>query len=120
MQIKEFHIGGMGAFDNCCALILNDLKKIHSDIKIVLVLAYLNGGSSCDDRSKLYDESIYPPLEKVPLRFAISKRNEWMVKNSNFVLFYVNWSWGGAFKTMEMAKKSKVNYENIGELEFSK
>ena len=45
----------------------------------------------------LYDESIYPPIENVPPKFAIAKRNEWMMTNADFIIVYVKYNRGGAF-----------------------
>ena len=53
----------------------------------------------------LYDEAIYPPLEDVLPRFAIVKRNEWMVRQADLVLAYVVVSFGGAAKTLEYARR---------------
>ena len=61
----------------------------------------------------LYDSSIYPPIEKVPPKFAISKRNEWMITNSDLIIAYVNHNYGGAYKTLEIAKRRKKKIINI-------
>ena len=53
------------------------------------------------------------PLEKVPRRYAIVKRNEWMVDHSDTVVSYVTHGWGGAAKTLAYAKrrhKTILNY----------
>ena len=41
-----------------------------------------------------YDSTVYPPLENVPHRFAISHRNRWMVENADVVVAYVLHDWG--------------------------
>ena len=56
-----------------------------------------------------YDETLYPRLESVPRRFAISRRNEWMVQESDAVVAYVTHGWGGAAKTLEHARRKKKN-----------
>ena len=63
-----------------------------------------------------YDGIIYPPLENVPPRFCISRRNEWMVDEANLVIAFVKYSWGGAAKTLEYAKRKKVKSFNLAEL----
>ena len=55
----------------------------------------------------LYDDVLYPPLETTPYRLAIVKRNEWMVSQSDLVIAYVLYSWGGAARTLEYAEKRK-------------
>lgn len=98
-----FYLGGYGDFDHLAASVLRELKKTHTHIKLVLVLAYLNR----DANTSGYDCSIYPELESVPLRFAISKRNEYMVNMSDAVVAYVTHSWGGAAKTLQYARRKK-------------
>ena len=52
-----------------------------------------------------YDSTVYPPLETVPRRFAISHRNRWMVEASDVVVAYVLHDWGGAATTLRYAKQ---------------
>lgn len=54
----------------------------------------------------MFDSSVYPNIEKVPKRFAILKRNEWLINNSDFLIAYVH-RLGGAHKTLEYAQKKK-------------
>jgi len=114
-QIKngcsEFYLGGYGRFDIMAANILKKLKGTY-DIKSFLILAYLNKKYD----ASLYDGTIYPPLEYVPKKFAIIKRNEWMVNNSDIVIAYVGHSWGGAAKTLDYAIKRKKHIINIAEI----
>ena len=100
---KEFMLGGYGRFDFLCAEVLRDLKKQHPHIRLILVLPYLNSSMLTDG----YDETVYPPLESVPKRFAISRRNEWMVCESDVVVAYVIRGFGGAAKTLEYARRKK-------------
>ena len=72
----EFFLGGYGRFAFMCASALRDMKKAHPSIQLVLELPYLNSTMLTEG----YDETVYPPLESVPKRFAISRRNEWMVR----------------------------------------
>ncbi len=99
----EFYLGGYGGFDHMCAAVLHKLKKEHAHIRLILVLPYLNSGMSADG----YDETLYPPLESVPKRYAISRRNEWMARESDAIIAYVTHSWGGAAKTLEYARSKK-------------
>ena len=54
-----FLLGGYGAFDLMAAQIVHELKAEFPDIESTLVLAYL----STDVDLRLYDNSLYPPLE---------------------------------------------------------
>ena len=66
-------------------------------------LTYLDSALSREG----YDETVYPPLESVPRRYAILRRNEWMVRRSDVIVAYVLHSWGGAAKTLDYARKKK-------------
>lgn len=98
-----FYLGGYGAFDSLAAAVLHELKKTYQHIQILLVLAYLNRNIDVSG----YDYTFYPELENVPLRFAISQRNERMVEMADVVVAYVTHDWGGAAKTLEYAKRKR-------------
>ena len=98
-----FYLGGYGVFDGLAASALRKQKKTYPHIELILVLAYLNREI---DASR-YDGTTYPPLEKVPPRYAIVKRNEWMVCESDVVISGVTHSWGGAARTLEFAQQKK-------------
>lgn len=98
-----FYLGGYGAFDRLAASVIREVKAGHNNVKAVLILPYLN--SSIDATG--YDYTVYPPLESVPLRFAISKRNQWMAEQADVVVAYVTHGWGGAAKTLEYARRKK-------------
>ena len=98
-----FYFGGYGSFDSLAATVLRELKKTYPHIQLVLVLAYLNRNTDTSG----YDSTLYPELEEVPPRFAISKRNERMVDLSDVVVAYVTHGWGGAAKTLEYAKRKR-------------
>ena len=98
-----FYLGGYGDFDSLAASVLREQKKRYSQIELVLVLAYLNTGRDTSG----YDSTVYPPLETVPRRFAISHRNRWMVESADVVVAYVLHDWGGAATTLRCAKQKK-------------
>ena len=68
------------------------------------------------ESSGICDTSIYPPIENVPLKFAISKRNEWMMTNADIIIAFVNRGYGGAYKSLQAAKRRKKKIINICEL----
>ena len=107
----EFYLGGYGAFDSLCASVLRELKSENDYIQLILVLPYLNSRIITDG----YDETIYPPLESVPKKFAILRRNEWMVQESDIVVAYVNHGWGGAAKTLQYARRKRKRIILYGE-----
>lgn len=98
-----FYLGGYGGFDRMALSVVNKAKEVHPGLKTILVLPYLDRSMDLD----AYDGSIYPPLEKVPRRYAISRRNRWMVDQANVVVTYVIHEWGGAATTLRFAEAKR-------------
>ena len=95
-----FYLGGYGAFDRLAASVVWSLKIPYPHIRSILVLPYLGGKMPCGQ----YDSTVFPPLETVPKRFAIVHRNRWMIQQSDAVLAYVLYGWGGAAATLAYAE----------------
>lgn len=78
----SFFVGCYGGFDKMSYdLAVRFKKEVDSTAKIVFVTPYL------DEKYLLYktevvpfDEVLYPPLENVPKRLSILKRNEYVVE----------------------------------------
>ena len=105
----EFLLGGYGGFDASAAFVVWELKKKYPSIRVTLVLAYLD---QTVDASK-YDGTLYPPLERVPRRYAIVKRNEYMVRVADIIVACVTHEWGGAARTLDYARRKRkviINY----------
>ena len=64
----------------------------------------------------LCDTSIYPPIENVPPKFAILKRNEWMMANADLIITYVKHNYGGAYRSLQVAKRKRKKIININDL----
>ena len=110
----KFYLGGYGDFDSLCLRTLRELKKEFQSIELIFITPYIDKNYSKLEFAKYhYDDVIFPPLESVPRKFAILKRNEWMVDSANLVIAYVKYSWSGAAKTLEYAKRKKVPIINI-------
>ena len=100
---NKFYLGGYGAFDDMAASVVWEQKATHPEITSVLVLPYLDRQVS----TARCDYTTYPPLENVPKRYAILRRNAWMVLNSDVVVAYVIHDWGGAATTLKFARRKK-------------
>ena len=93
---------------------LKDLKANFPEIELIFITPYLDKNYSKLEFAKYhYDDVIFPPIESVPRKFAILKRNELMVEESDLVIAYVMYSWGGAAKTLEYAKRKKKTIINL-------
>ena len=112
--ISKFYLGGYGDFDGLCLRTLRELKHDFLSIEILFITPYLDKNYSKLELTKYYyDDVIFPPIEIVPRKFAILKRNEWMVEQADLVIAYFKYSWGGAVKTLEYAKRKKKRIINI-------
>lgn len=112
-NISTFYVGTQGSFDKLAYDVLCDLESIYK-IEIYVVLAYLN--DNC--KNKYYDitKTIYPEeLTKTPLRFAIRKRNSYMINKSDYVICYMNDPFSNTFSNIKEALKKKKHIENLGE-----
>ena len=107
-NVTTFYSGGKGNFDWLCAYTVDELRKDYPFIKSYWVLSYMpkEKDEYTERISKIFDDTVYPDIENVPQRFAILKRNEWMINNSDFLIAYVH-RLGGARKTLEYAQKKK-------------
>ena len=114
------YLGGYGDFDAICAHACRELKREYSNIEVVYVMPRISPSEQTKIKEMqnrgLCDTSIYPPIENTPPKFAISKRNEWMVTRADVIIAYVNRSYGGAYKSLQAAKRRKKKIINICEL----
>lgn len=113
----SFYCGGYGDFDTLCAKVCHFIKQERNDCEIVFITPYITesqqGKINYLIKNNVYDSVIYPPLEKIPFKFAIRKRNEWMVDQADLVIAYVEYTSGGAYKTLCYAQKRKKHIINL-------
>ncbi len=120
-HVHEFWVGNYGRFDETSAHCVHELRKQNPDIKLFLVVPYITNKITSNE---LYYEKIYDGIltatisEKTPNKFKILQCNNYMVDNSDFLICFVEHSWGGASKTLEYAKKKKIKIINIAENRF--
>lgn len=121
-DVNEFWVGNYGHFDFIAAKAVWDFKNFCSfDIELNLVVPYLT--KKITDNKEFYD--VYDNIliadipENTPKRYQILKCNEYIIDNAQYLIAYVNNSFGGAFKTLAYAKrKSNIEIFNLGSLEY--
>ena len=107
-----FYVGNNGNFDAMVRKTLEALKDKYPHIRCIVVLAYMP--TTLDDIFSQYGETLFPEvLENTPPRFAISRRNRWMIEHSNTVVTYVTRTIGGAAQFKESAEKKDKRVINI-------
>ena len=107
-DVDTFYVGNHGQFDALVRRSLKELKKEYPKITYAVVLAYMPGKPS---EYEDYSDTMLPEgIETVHPRYAISWRNNWMLKQSDYVVTYITHSWGGAAK---FAKKADTLKKSI-------
>lgn len=111
---KNFYIGNHGNFDLMAKKSLQEIKLHYCDITYTVVLAYL---PAKPDEYTDYSDTVYPEdIENVPPRFAICRRNEWMIERSDVVITYVKHQYGGAAKYKQLAERKGKKVIELAEL----
>ena len=94
--------------------IMKELISEGKNVDYSVVLAYIPGQKYEFDLPDQYADTIYPDgLENVPQRFAICKRNDWMIDNSDTVICYVVNHFGGAYTYTEKTRRKGKRIINI-------
>ena len=108
----ELLLGGYGAFDRFAYHCAKKYKEGHPNVRLIFVTPYIDMVKrECEE----YDEIVYPPIESVPYKFAIIKRNEWMIDQAETVIAYVNRGYGGAARSVKYARRKYKRIVNIAD-----
>jgi len=110
--VTLFYVGGQGEFDSAVQRVLKKTQKKHPNIEWYEVLAYHPNGSA---ETKTHKTLLPEAAEIGPVRFALSRRNRWMVQQADYVICWVIHDWGGAAQFMQYALKQKKNVINLTE-----
>ena len=115
--VTEFTVGNQGQFDAMVCRCLRALQKTYPYIRYRVVLAYLPVGKTVADE---HAETVYPEgMETVPPRFAIQRRNRYLVETADVCLCYIDHTWGGAYGFVCMARQRGLKVINLGTVELS-
>ncbi len=99
-----FYVGHQGAFDAIVLQTLKWLSPVYPEISFDVVLAYMPFGR--DDPHIEHAETFFPDsLDDVPRRYAIDRRNRWMVEEADTVVTYAPRTFGGAAKFKALAER---------------
>ncbi len=101
--VDTFYVGNQGSFDAYVRSTLCQLKKQYPHIRYGVVLAYLPTARQTQQPD---DDTMFPEgLENIHPKFAIDRRNRWMLKQADFVICYVSRGWGGAAQYVDAARR---------------
>ena len=109
--VDMFYVGNQGQFDAMVRSTLRELKKVYPQTDYAVVLAYMPGKQTEYDD---YSDTMLPEgIEFVRPRYAISWRNNWMLRQSDYVVTYITHTWGGAVQFANKAIRQAKNVINI-------
>ena len=87
--VDMFYVGQQGAFDGIVRSVLKELVSVYPYISYAVVLERLPQKRDEFDTRDYSDTMLPEGIETVHLRFAISWRNKWMLKQSDYVETYI-------------------------------
>lgn len=116
-NVSCFWVGNYGDFDKYSATTIRELKNEYPYISLELIIPYLTKEIILsNDYSQKFDNILVAEMpENTPKKFQILKCNEYMVKKCDFLVCYVKRSYGGAYKTLEAARKNGLQIINLCE-----
>lgn len=110
--VDEFLVGHQGQFDGMVHNCLKSLQAQYPHIRYSVVLAYLPTEKS---EFEGFSDTMYPEgLENVHPKFAIERRNRFLIDSADICLSYVNHTFGGAYKFTRQAKCRGLTVINLG------
>jgi len=114
--VCEFLVGTHGEFDKMAYKVCLSLREIYPHIKISLVLTNLNLNKDDEYFYKSMNiERFSYEIEQFHYKQRITKSNEFMVDDVDFVIAYVDEdiNSSGAYKTLKYAKKKNKTIINL-------
>lgn len=113
-HVTMFYVGNQGRFDQIALKVLRILKSIELvDFDYAVVLAYMPAQQGFV--RYVSGETMLPEgIEEVHPKFAISWRNDWMIKHSDYVVTYIQHAWGGAAQYAAKAQRLGKKMVKLG------
>ena len=115
-QPADMYLGGYGSFDSFAYSCTRKYKENHPDCKLVYITPY----NSIEQQKKYneyeknrFDFVLYPELECVPPKYAISHRNRWISEKADIIIAYITHEYGGAYAMYLHAKRRNKLIFNI-------
>ncbi len=111
-KVDTFYVGNNGNFDYYAQCVLQELKNGGQDFNYYIILSYVDERAlSGNQAATLFPEE----LENCIPRFAVSKRNRWLIKNSSFLLAYSKHTLSNSSKWIAAAQKRGLEVINLAD-----
>lgn len=116
----RFLVGVRGQFDEMCSSAVRKVKREHKDkqITLVLVLPYFSQELNTNKEyyDQFYDDVVIPSeLADVHYKAVITKRNRWLIEQSDILIAFVYRNFGGAYTTINYAIKKEKRVINLAD-----
>ena len=109
--VDTFYVGNQGQFDGHVRKVLRQLANEYPHIRYAVVLAYMPGRKR---EYEDYSDTICPEgQEEVHPKYAIDRRNRWMLRQSQFVVCYLRYTYGGGARYVQMAQRQGKHVINL-------
>ena len=111
--VDMFYVGNQGQFDAIVRSVLQELKGKYPQINYTVVLAYMPRAQN--ENYDFSDTMLPEGIENIHPRYAISWRNKWMLRQSDYVVSYITHNWGSAVQFVNKARskgKTVINLAN--------
>lgn len=113
-EFVEFQIGRNGEFDVFVASCIKRLQKNFGDHNSAMTLVLPYPVADMEYFEDYYDSiSIPEEAGNAHPKGAITKRNQWLVDNSDLLIAYVRRETGGAATCLKMAEKAEIEIVRI-------
>ena len=109
-NVSAFYMGNNGSFDYMCQRALSELSKEYDHISYTIILSRIDEIAL----NKEQEHTVFPEeLEKVPYRFAISRRNDLLIKRGNIVVAFSKHKASNTYKLITKATKKGMRVINL-------
>ena len=112
----DFFLGEYGGFDRFAYNCARKYKDKHPDCRLIFITPYISPQyqkNQVEQNKKRFDLILYPELENVPPRYAISHRNKWIVGQADIIIAYIKQTYGGAYSMYRYAQRKNKEVYNI-------
>ena len=109
---EHFYVGNNGNFDYMAQVALADIEKERADLKYSIVLSRLDEKALGNAQMR----TVFPEGQENTLkRFAIVKRNMWLLENSNLIITYLVDKYSNSYKFIEKGMRMGLTVINLAE-----
>ena len=115
--VREFVVGHYGNFDAMALGAVRKAKERHPEVTLTLLLPYYPFPGDTSG----YDRTYYPEgMELIPKPYAIVRANEYMIRNSGYLICYDRGEIGKTRDFVALARKQEkkglIRIENLAEI----